>query len=52
MPIAYRAARVVDGVSERAIEDGVVVVDGGRVSTVAPAVGPSPGLVDTHVHLV
>jgi len=64
--VAYRAARIFDGVSERATEGGAVVVDDGRVVSVGPAadlpagvpatdLGDAtllPGLVDAHVHLV
>jgi imidazolonepropionase-like amidohydrolase len=66
VPEAYRAARVVDGVSERTIENGAVLVDGDKISSVGPAadlppgteivdLGDAtllPGLVDAHVHLV
>ena len=66
MTVAYRAARVFDGISERAIEDAAVVVDGGRISSVEAAgelplgtevvdLGDAtvlPGLIDAHVHLV
>lgn len=66
MTVAYRAARVFDGVSERATGGGAVVVEDGRVVWVGPAAGlPAgvtitdlgdatllPGLVDAHVHLV
>lgn len=66
MPVAYRAARVFDGISERAIEDAAVAVDGNRISAVEPAgdlppgtevvdLGDAtllPGLIDAHVHLV
>jgi imidazolonepropionase-like amidohydrolase len=64
--VAYRAARVFDGISEGMIEDGAVVVEDGRIASVGPARGLSPnteavdlgdvtlmpGLVDAHVHLV
>ena len=62
--VAYRAARVFDGVSEQIIEDGAVLVEDGRIVSVGPArtlpsevvdLGDAtllPGLVDTHVHLV
>jgi imidazolonepropionase-like amidohydrolase len=64
--VAYRAARVLDGVSEEAIEDGAVVVEDGRIVSVGSArdlpsdaevvdLGEAtllPGLVDAHVHLV
>jgi imidazolonepropionase-like amidohydrolase len=64
--IAYRAARVFDGVSEQVIEDGVVVVEEGRIASVGPTrdlpsnvevvdLGDAtllPGLIDAHVHLV
>jgi len=64
--VAYRAARVFDGVSEHAIEDGAVLVEDGRILSLGPAAGlPAgtkitdlgdvtllPGLIDAHVHLV
>jgi imidazolonepropionase-like amidohydrolase len=61
--VAYRAARVFDGISEGMIEDGAVVVEDGRIASVGPARGlPEavdlgdvtlmPGLIDAHVHLV
>ena len=66
MAVAYRAARIFDGVSERVIEDGAVLVEDGRIVSVGAARGPStgtgvvdlgdatllPGLIDAHVHLV
>ncbi|HEY9420235.1 MAG TPA: amidohydrolase family protein, partial [Thermoanaerobaculia bacterium] len=66
MTVAYRAARVFDGVSEHAIEDGAVLVEDGRILSLGPAAGlPAgaeitdlgdvtllPGLIDAHVHLV
>jgi imidazolonepropionase-like amidohydrolase len=66
MPVAYRADRVIDGISEAALEDGAVVVENGRVASVGPTgelstniemvdLGDAtllPGLIDTHVHLV
>ena len=63
MAVAYRAARVFDGISEGVIEDGAVVVEDGRIASVGPARGlPEavdlgdvtlmPGLIDAHVHLV
>ncbi len=66
MTVAYRAARVFDGVSEHAIEDGAVLVEDGRILSLGPAAGlPTgakitdlgdvtllPGLIDAHVHLV
>ncbi len=66
MPIAYRAARVFDGISERAIEDAAVLVDGDRISSLEPIrdLAPDtavvdlgdatllPGLIDAHVHLL
>lgn len=66
MAIAYRAARVVDLTSEEPMEDGVVVVEDGRIASVGPArelasgveivdLGDAtllPGLIDSHVHLV
>ena len=66
MKTTYRAARVFDGVSEHATEDGAVLVEDGRIASVGsvadlPAgVGITdlgdatilPGLIDAHVHLV
>ena len=66
MRTSYRADRVFDGVSEQAVRDGAVVVEGGRISYVGPSAGVPPGtevvdlgdatilpgLVDAHVHLV
>jgi imidazolonepropionase-like amidohydrolase len=63
---AYRAARIFDGLSEQIIEDGVVLVEDGRIVSVgAPQKPPPgagvvdlgdatllPGLIDAHVHLV
>jgi imidazolonepropionase-like amidohydrolase len=65
MLIAYRAARVIDGVSEGIIEDAAVVVQDDRIVAVTAANGlPAraepvelgdatllPGLIDAHVHL-
>jgi imidazolonepropionase-like amidohydrolase len=64
--VAYRAARVFDGVSEEAVENGAVLVEDGRIVSVESArdlpsdaqvvdLGDStllPGLIDAHVHLV
>jgi len=64
--VAYRAARVFDGVSEHVIEDGAVLVEEGRILSLGPAadlpasaeianlgdVTLLPGLIDAHVHLV
>jgi imidazolonepropionase-like amidohydrolase len=64
--VAYRAARVFDGVSEQVVENGAVVVEDGRITSVGPArdlpanaevvdLGDAtllPGLIDAHVHLV
>jgi imidazolonepropionase-like amidohydrolase len=64
--VAYRAIRVVDGVSEQVIEDGAVLVEDGRIALVGPTrdlpsnvevvdLGDAtllPGLIDAHVHLV
>lgn len=66
MPVAYRAARVIDGVSDGALEDAAVVVEDGRISSVGSAaevptdmevvelgdITLLPGLIDAHVHLV
>ena len=66
MAVAYRAIRVVDGVSEQVIEDGAVLVEDGRIALVGPTrdlpsnvevvdLGDAtllPGLIDAHVHLV
>jgi imidazolonepropionase-like amidohydrolase len=64
--VAYRAARLFDGVSEQVVEDGAVVVENGLIASVgeARALPPGvefvdlgdvtllPGLIDAHVHLV
>ena len=66
MTIAYRAARVFDGVSERGTENAAVLVEDGRIVSVGavPELSPGtevvdlgdatllPGLIDAHVHLV
>jgi imidazolonepropionase-like amidohydrolase len=66
LAVAYRAARVFDGFSERLMEDGAVLVEEGRVVSVVPPedlpadvevvdLGDAtllPGLIDAHVHLV
>ncbi len=66
MTVAYWAARVFDGVSEHAIEDGAILVEDGRILSLEPAadlpagveitdLGDAtllPGLIDAHVHLV
>ncbi len=66
MTVAYRAARIFDGVAESPIEDGAVLVEDGRIVSVGAAgdlpagaeitdVGDAtilPGLIDAHVHLV
>lgn len=66
MAVAYRAARLFDGVSEQVVEDGAVVVENGLIASVgeARALPPGvefvdlgdatllPGLIDAHVHLV
>ncbi len=63
---AYSAARIFDGKSERAIEDGAVAIEDDRIVSVGPATEVSPGtevvdlgdvtllpgLIDAHVHLV
>jgi imidazolonepropionase-like amidohydrolase len=64
--VAYRAARVFDGVSEQVVENGAVVVEDGRIASVGEARALPPGvevvdlgdvtllsgLIDAHVHLV
>lgn len=66
MTAAYTAARVFDGESERAIEDGAVVVEDERIASVPGGHGSAaryrghrprgrhalPGLIDAHGHLV
>lgn len=66
MAVAYRAARVFDGISDGVMEDAAVLVDEGRVVSVMPPedlpadvevvdLGDAtllPGLIDAHVHLV
>jgi imidazolonepropionase-like amidohydrolase len=62
---AYRAARVIDGVSKRPLQNGTVVVDQSRIVSVEPHLRSTgdgvidlgdatimPGLIDAHVHLV
>jgi imidazolonepropionase-like amidohydrolase len=64
--VAYRAARIFDGVSEQVVENGAVVVEDGRIASVGEARALPPGvevvdlgdvtllsgLIDAHVHLV
>ena len=66
MATAYKAALVIDGVSEQPIEDGVVVIEDESIASVGSAanlppgadavdlgdVTLLPGLIDAHVHLV
>ena len=66
MAVAYRAERVIDGVSEEMLEDFAVVVEDGRIISVVSGDGLPrdtevhdlgdatllPGLIDAHVHLV
>jgi imidazolonepropionase-like amidohydrolase len=64
LAVAYRAARIFDGISEEVIEDGTLVVDDGRIASVSREPPPGaevvdlgdatllPGLIDAHVHLV
>ena len=66
MATAYKAALVVDGVSEQPVENGVVVVQDENVTSVGRGADLSPdadvidlgdvtllpGLIDAHVHLV
>jgi imidazolonepropionase-like amidohydrolase len=63
---AYKAALVIDGVSEQPVEDGVVVIEDESIASVSSAanlppgadivdlgdVTLLPGLIDAHVHLV
>jgi imidazolonepropionase-like amidohydrolase len=63
---AYKAALVVDGVSEQPVEDGVVVIQDENIASVGRGadlppeadvvdlgdVTLLPGLIDAHVHLV
>jgi len=62
---AYRAARVIDGISKRPLQNGTVLIDQGRIVSVEPNghaittdvvdLGDAtllPGLIDAHVHLV
>lgn len=64
--VAYRADRIVDGISDRPIGDGAVLVENQRIVSVGSArdLNPGvrvvdlsgatllPGLIDAHVHLV
>lgn len=64
--VAYKADRIFDGVTLRAIQGGAIVVEGGRIVSIGPArdvpagaevfdLGDCtllPGLVDAHVHLI
>lgn len=64
--VAYRADRIVDGISDRPIDDGAVLVENQRIVSVGSArdLNPGvrvvdlsgatllPGLIDAHVHLV
>ncbi|PLS86350.1 MAG: amidohydrolase family protein [Actinobacteria bacterium] len=65
--VAYKAARLIDAISDDVLQDAAVVVQDGRIAWVGPAGGmpdPShrvmdlgdatllPGLIDAHVHLV
>ncbi|MGF1471753.1 MAG: amidohydrolase family protein [Rubrobacteraceae bacterium] len=66
MAVAYRAGRVIDGVSEGSLENAAILVEDGRIVSVGPAgdlpggvevvdLGDAtllPGLIDAHVHLV
>jgi imidazolonepropionase-like amidohydrolase len=66
MKTAYRAARIIDGVSQKVIPGGAVVVEDGRIVAVETGKGALrgakvvelgdatilPGLIDAHVHLV
>jgi imidazolonepropionase-like amidohydrolase len=64
--VAYRADRIVDGISDRPIDDGAILVENQRIVSVGSArdLDPGvrvvdlsgatllPGLIDAHVHLV
>ena len=66
MVVAYRADRVVDGISDEPLQNAAVLVEDGRIVSVGPEGDLSddivivdlgdatllPGLIDTHVHLV
>lgn len=66
MKVAYKAARIFDGVHYRSVNGGAVVVEGDRIVSVCPAqdvpidaevldLGDCtllPGLIDAHVHLI
>ena len=66
MVTAYRADRLINGVSDEIIENAAVLVEDGRIVSVGPDVEVSgatetvdlgdatllPGLIDAHVHLV
>ena len=66
MNVAYRADRIVDGISDRPIDDGAILVENQRIVSVGSArdLNPGvrvvdlsgatllPGLIDAHVHLV
>jgi len=63
-PVVLRAARMLDVVSGRMVQNPVIVVEGGRISAVNPGSVPSgaremdlgdatllPGFIDAHTHL-
>src|SRR5690349_1716010 len=64
--IAIRAGRLIDGKSDRAVDNALIVVEGDRIASVTPGGSPAagseiidlskstvlPGFIDTHTHVL